>query len=579
MSVVGFLRSLFPPRFDRKGSSPAYLVVTNARIVTCDPDNPRARAVAVNEERITYVGDRKGVADYVGPGTKVIDARGKTLTPGFVDNHCHVLWVSAALSMTTDLLGCNSMDEVKSSVLAEARKNPDMPFVFGFGWKFDYIPDGVPDRSMLDDIISDRLVILWHRYAHAGWANTLALELMQERNPEAYRMLMPETDEKTGEPTGLFDFFAFSPTDFFSCEELGKKLQEKMIEAMGKTMNDALALGVTTMNDVQISPSFIPMVLKFKQKGGLEKARVRCSYFIDQFRLEDEEKLIKDLESWKELGERESDSHLVLGDSVKLYIDGILSNHTMLLKEPYCDRPDLYGHASWSQQDFNRVVEIIDSMGLQACTHATGDGGIPMVIDAYQRAREVNGQRDSRHRIEHCELPRREDMERMARLSIHAAMQPVHFFGDEDYEKTIGEERLRRMMPWRSLEKAGVDISFGSDYCAGPLNPVYGLIVSGTRINYKGNTDWGPEEKLELENSIRHWTVDSAEALMMEKEIGSVKVGKYGDMVLWNQDPLRFSSWWFLLTHKTEQGALDDFVDVTLLGGETVYNKEERDRL
>jgi predicted amidohydrolase YtcJ len=97
-----------------------------------------------------------------------------------------------------------------------------------------------------------------------------------------------------------------------------------------------------------------------------------------------------------------------------------------------------------------------------------------------------------------------------------------------------------------------VPVSFGSDWCAGPLNPVYGLVVSGTRINFKGKTDWGPEEKLELENSIKHWTIDSAKDLMMEEDVGSIEVGKYGDIVLWNQDPLKLNSWWFLLTHEID---------------------------
>jgi len=133
------------------------------------------------------------------------------------------------------------------------------------------------------------------------------------------------------------------------------------------------------------------------------------------------------------------------------------------------------------------------------------------------------------------------------------------------------------MQPWKSMEEAGVEMSFGSDWCAGPINPVYGLLVSSTRLNWRLKTDWGPREKIGIENAIRHYTIDSARALKLEEDIGSIEVGKYGDLVLWNTSPLKLSSWWFLLTHKLELGAMDEFVDMTVVDGRIVYRREGAD--
>jgi imidazolonepropionase-like amidohydrolase len=148
----------------------------------------------------------------------------------------------------------------------------------------------------------------------------------------------------------------------------------------------------------------------------------------------------------------------------------------------------------------------------------------------------------------------------MADLRVYAAMQPTHFYSDPDIDAALGLERLQRLMPWQRLQKANVPVSFGSDWCAGPINPVYGLLVAGTRMNYKEETDWGPEEALSVEDGIRNWTIGSARALFWEKEIGSIEVGKFADFVLFGEDITQAATISFFLTHDIELGKLDDFV-------------------
>ncbi|MEW6359916.1 MAG: amidohydrolase family protein [Planctomycetota bacterium] len=562
------------PNYPRTGSRPADLLIVNANVFTCDAKNPHAQAVAVRGERIAYVGDNAGASDFVGPETRLINARGRMLTPGFVDNHCHVLWIGALHSlMTQELYECKSFEAIKAAVLKQARENPDLPFVSGVGWHYNYIPGGVPDKLLLDSILSERPVFLMAYDGQGGWVNSKALDLMHKRNPGAFEELVPIRDKKTGQCTGFRHFHSFSPLDYFTREELGQGAQERMMRAMESTLRDALSVGVTTMNDVQIYKEFVPMILTFRDKGGLDNARVRCSYYVGHLFLKDEKRLKEDLAWWKEIGAKESGSHLKLGDSLKFYIDGTQGNRTSFQLEPFADNPHNTGEPMWTQEDFNRVIQMIDGMGLQACTHACGDAGCRRVINAYERARTVNGERDSRHRIEHCSLPTSEDQVRMGRLGIYAAMQPAHLFGDANLERAYGPQRLQRFMPWRSMEKAGVNVSFGSDWCAGPINPIYGLLIAATRINYKGKRDWAPEEKVDPRDAIRHWTLDSARALLMDKDIGSVEAGKYADLVLFDTDLLNLDSFWFFLTHEIALGKLDHFVLMTMVGGKIVHRK------
>ncbi|MFH1148940.1 MAG: amidohydrolase [Actinomycetota bacterium] len=562
------------PTIARDGSNPADMVVVNADVFTSDEKNPRAQALAAKDGRLVFVGEDAGVADFLGPETRLIDAGGKTVTPGFIDNHCHVVWVGGLMAlMTKRLFEATSLEEVNEMVLDHARANPDIPVVMGVGWRFEHMPGGIPTMEMLDSVIRDRPVMLMSLCGQCGWFNTAAVELMEERNPAALRRLAPKKSQ-SGSYIGTLDHFhSFSPLDFFGEEEMKPLFETAVPEEIARVMDEAVSVGVTAMDDVQFYRSFVPYVLQYREMGIFDKVRLRGALYVDAHDLEDEPRLREDLEWWTGLA-AESDHRLALGRSIKLYIDGTQGNHTAFFLEPYSDDPDCLGRPDWSQEDFDRIVGLVDGLGLQACTHACGDAGIRRALNSYERAMKENGERDARHRLEHCELPTEEDIERMAALGVHAAMQPTHFFGDETVEKVLGPARRQRYHPWRSLEKAGVVLSFGSDWCNSPLNPVYGLIVSATRMNYKGTRDWGPDQKIDLEDGIRHWTIDSARALKMDEDIGSLEVGKRADFVLFNTSPLKLTSWWFLLTHKVELGELDDFVDMTVVGGVAVYEKE-----
>ena len=562
------------PRFDRTGTRPADWVIVNADVLTSDATNPRANSLAVKDGRIAYVGPRAGIADFVGPDTEVVAGRGRLVTPGFVENHCHVLWIGGMTYLQPpELFACETQDDVLAWVKRRAEENPRLPLIGGIGWRMNQLPAG-PRREILDAAVPDRPVMLMGYSGQGGWLKSKAIELMESRNPEAFERLAPVRDPETGRCTGeCLHYHVVNFLDYFTWEELGPEVEEGVMAAMEKTIAEAQSYGITTFHDVQIYPQFIPLILKFRDRGGLDGCRVRGAYFIGHERLANEKQLEKDLRAWKKLRKTESDDHLVLGESVKFYIDGTADNRTLFLREPYSNDPTTCGRPDWTAEEFNRVVALVDKLGLQACTHACGDAGAQRVIDAYEHALQTNGFRDARHAIEHCEMAPPEDWARMARLGIVASMQPQHFFGDDMVEKSLGHERLQWRMAWNSMEKAGVRISFGTDWAAGPFNPAYGLLIAATRLNYKFKTDWGPDEAIPVETGIRHWTIDSAYNLFMEDEIGSLEVGKRADLVVFNTDLRKMPTLWFLLTHDVGLGAFDHFVDLTMVDGEDVYVK------
>ncbi|MBP7829092.1 MAG: amidohydrolase [Kiritimatiellae bacterium] len=562
------------PKFSRTGAQPADVVIANARIFTSNTNQLYADSLAIRGERIAYVGSREGVADFVGPNTEVIDGRGRLVTPGFVDNHCHALWIGGMTYLQPwELFTLATQDDILAWIKARAENYPDLPLIGGIGWRMDQLPDG-PRREILDAVVSDRPVMLMAYSGQGGWLNSKAIELMEARNPEAFERLSPVRDPETGRCTGeCLHYHVVNYLDYWTWDELGPTVEQGVMDAMTKTLNEALSYGVTTVHDIQIYPQFIPTILKFRDRGGLDNVRARCAYFIGHERLADEAQLKKDLRDWKKLRETESGPHLVLGESLKFYIDGTGDNRTAFLLEPYSDDPSTRGRPDWTEEEFNRVIEIADKLGLQCCTHACGDAGARRVIDAYERALKTNGMRDARHSIEHCEMPPAEDWPRMARLDIGASMQPQHFFADAMVENGLGFERVSRRMPWRSLDEAGVRVSFGTDWAAGPFNPAYGLLIAALRMNYKGDNSWGPREAVSIEDGIRFWTLGSARNLFMEDEIGSLEVGKYADLVIFNTNLRKMPTLWFLLTHEVGLGTLDRFVDVTMVGGRKVYEK------
>ena len=554
---------------------PADTVINNALIFTSAKHDANASALAVRDGLIVYVGTEKKAKSFVGTHTQVIDAKNSLITPGFIDAHTHAVWLGMLSPVMTLVYDAKNLDEMKSLVRNFAEQKPELPFVLAIGWKYDYIPGGIPTLAMADEILADRALILWSHDGHTGWVNSMALKRMQEKNPKAFAYLTPDygSDQK---PTGIFrHFYTINPMDFYSIEEMGgESILEKMAVGLKAKLDEGLAVGVTSHHDVMIHRSTFELLKEMDRKNAFRDARVRASYFINHHLFEDDPAaLLESLKDWRRFAGNSTD-HFVVGESVKLGIDGVGPNHTAFLDEPYTDDPDSFGVASYTAEDFKWLATQIDAMHMQMCTHGVGDAGITRIIDGYAKARKANGHWDARHTIEHNSMVVDRDVRRMRELGIYASMQPTHYFGDKSIVQTLGEERFRHMHRIGTLQRAKVNLAFGTDFSIVPMNPVYGLIAATTRLNCLGwpVTEAEKKEIIRIDDAIRHYTIGSARALKMDDRIGSLEVGKRADFVLFSLG----SVWPILETGfgNVDIELLDSLVLATFVDGRIVYQRQ-----
>jgi len=249
---------------------------------------------------------------------------------------------------------------------------------------------------------------------------------------------------------------------------------------------------------------------------------------------------------------------------LKFCIDGTLGSGTALFLEPYADAPDTTGLAQMSYAELERQVVMADKAGLQIGIHAIGDKANDWVLDAYEQAQQLNGKRDSRHRIEHAQVLSDADIGRFAALGVIASMQPTHCITDKRFaEKRIGVERCKGAYAWRRLLDAGATVAFGTDYPVEPISPLEGLYAAVTRKDRAGEPGdgWFPDQKLSVEEAIAMYTLESARAEFMEDRKGMIKEGYLGDVVMFDRD---------LMTIPHDQ-IMSAKVDYTVVGGRVVY--------
>ena len=273
------------------------------------------------------------------------------------------------------------------------------------------------------------------------------------------------------------------------------------------------------------------------------------------------------LEKYVQLREKYShEENWIRFGFLKGHIDGTLGSGTALFFEPFEDEPEKSGLPFQSYVELERIIITADKMGFQVAIHAIGSLGNNLTLNAFAKAREVNGARDSRHRIEHAQILIDEDIPRFAQLGVIASMQPTHCITDKRFaEKRIGLERSRGAYAWRRLLDAGAKIAFGTDYAVEPLDPLEGLYAAVTRKDRAGETGegWFPDQKLTMEEAIELYTIGSAYAEFMEDRKGLIKKGFLGDVVIFDNN---------ILTIPEDQ-IMSAKVDYTIVGGKVVYQR------
>jgi len=505
------------------------IIILNASIHTMDPAQPTASAVAISGNRIAALGPTAEIRALAGPRTRIIDAAGKTVLPGFNDAHVHFLIGGFSLA-NVDLRNTGSPEEMARRLKEYAGKMPNGRWLLGGDWDHEKWPGApLPTRETIDAATPDNPVFVNRLDGHMALANSLALKLAgvtkETKDPPGGVIVR---DPKTGEPTGILKDGAESLVERVVPD---KTFEEKHVAAKAATEH-ATQLGVTSLTDMSANED-VGLYQYMLQRGEL-KTRIYA---------------IRSIISWETLA-REGvcaafGSECLRIGGLKGFADGSLGSSTALFFEPYRDAPNtrglLFDQMLPEDAMLNRV-ENADKAGLQVMIHAIGDEANFRILEIYRQAAEHNGPRDRRFRIEHAQHLRPSEIPRFGQQKVIASMQPYHAADDGRWcDKRIGPERAKGTYAFRSLLNSGALLAFGSDWTVAPLNPLEGLKAAVTRQTLDGKHPggWVPEQKLTLDEAVRAYTVGSAYAEFAEKVKGTLTPGKLADLVLLDRDLYR----------------------------------------
>lgn len=546
-------------------SSPvAETVIVNARIYTVNVRQPWAEAIAIRGGKILAVGSAKEIAPYRGASTRVIDAKGKLVLPGFTDCHVHFLDGSLALQRI-DLADATTVAEMQRRVKAFAAAHPEQTWLLGRGWSYPaFGPSGLPDKKYLDEIVPDRPVYLEGFDGHTWWANSRALQLAgvtrDTPNPAGGTFVH---DSRTREPTGAIKEDA---ADAVMRRAIPPPTREEKLRALRAGLKEANRVGVVR---VHVAGSVSAGVGDLEDVGLLEElrrtgelsVRMYLAYRLDPPRVTKEE-----LNQITEARDKHHDEWISAG-AAKFFLDGVIETRTAAMLSPYTNDPTQSGQLLWDPAVYQEAVADLDRRGVQVFSHAIGDRAIRQALDSYENAQKINHTKDARHRIEHIECASAEDIPRFGRLGVIASFQPLHAYPDDDISKVwspnVGPERTQRAWAWHSIESGGGVLAFGSDWPIVTINPWPGVRNALLRQTTEGNPPGGfvPGERISLEDTIKAYTLGAAFAGRREKTEGSIEPGKLADLIVLDRD-----------LFKIEPSQIADMaVLLTMVGGKIVY--------
>jgi predicted amidohydrolase YtcJ len=519
------LQSLKTFRMD-KMTSYADLIIKNARVFTADLSRPTADAVVVRGSRIVWVGSQAESAEWLGKNTRVIDAGGKTLMPGFIDSHFHMLLGSLNLDdIAFD--ACLSFDDVVAVVRSFAAENPERAWLNGFGLKYNLGPGNTAlNRRHLDEITTDRPLAISAYDGHTTWVNTLALQMAGIFHggecPPNSEIVLDERGEATGElkerASELIERFLTKPDN-------GRKRA-----LLKKGLKLVAQMGVTSVHNMDGNAEQAALYAALEDSGELS-ARIYVPYSVKP------ETTLAAIQEEALALKSKYQSEMVRGGSVKLFMDGVIETYTGLMVAPYADNPATQGASNYDVEGFNQLVLEADRLGLQIFVHSVGDLGVRRVLDAYALAQSTNGLRDSRHRVEHIEVIHPADIGRFKDLGVIASMQPLHcppHVDDGDvWPERVGKQRWPLSFAWSSLRQAGAKLVFGSDWPVVSPNPFLGV---HNALNRRPWADGLPAHHQDLADTLLSYTREAAYAEFQEHQKGQLRAGYLADMVLLSED-------------------------------------------
>lgn len=518
------------------------LILYNGNFITMDAQKPRAEAVAIANDHLLAVGTNAEIKAMSGPLTQSIDMGGKTITPGFIDAHCHFASSGRAHLINVDC-GLDSIEKIKAAIKERADKTPPGEWIYGFKYDDTKTKEGrYLSRKDLDEAAPNHPVLVNHRGGHTNFVNSMAFAKagVKEDVADPPGGKFERTDGKLNgrilENAG--DVFNGSP------KETTKKDYVDGVALMSSMLAKS---GITSAHDAGASTMDLSAFQEAYRQGNL-KTRAYI--------------LIRDrwLDSMIEAGIKTGlgDEWVKVGP-MKTAVDGSISERTARLSKPYIGTND-YGLLTSTPEELYAVCRKAHEAGWQIGVHSNGDVGIDITLSVYERLQKEMPRKDPRFRLEHCTVINDSLVSRIKALGAIPTPFSTYVYWHGEKMKYYGEERLKSMFALRSFLDAGVKATQASDYPPGPYEPLMAIQSSVTRTDYTGKT-WGANQKVTVEEAIKIGTMHGAYASYEEDKKGSLEPGKYADLTVFSKD----------MTKVDPSTIMDIKVERTMVGGKWVY--------
>ena len=555
----------------------ADLVIENAIVATFDDNHPRASMIAIRGDKIVAVAynisdairsaQTADLEALIGPNTRVIDLHKQFVMPGFNDAHIH-LFSAAYAKLQIDFTGVQSIAEFQDRIRARLKDYKSGEWILGRGWDHTLWPEKkFPTRQDLDAVSTDHPMIFGRLDGHVAIANSRALKIAgitrDTKDPPGGHI---ERDAKS-EPTGILEeesamLLVYSRIPRYSMDQRRRAFQ--------LAMDEAVQYGVTSVQDNSVMDAddaanygwqnFV-VLDQLKREGKLKFHVTEWLPFLAP---------VSRLEEMRRFGgsstpEDPGDPWLKTGQ-VKLIMDGSLGSRTAAMLAPYSDDPSTSGILEIEPDRLRQMAIERDRAGFQLGFHAIGDRANRVALDTFAAVLETNGPRDRRDRIEHAQVVEAGDFARFGKLNVIASMQPAHLLDDARWAADrLGPERSRGAYAWRSMEKNGVRLAFGTDYPVIPINPLRGIYACLSRRMTDGTPKrgWQPQERLRAKECFSAYTIGSAYAEFEEQRKGIIAPGMLADIVVYPKD----------LNETQPEDILTIPVVMTIAGGKIVYQQ------